>query len=77
MQLHVACKKAVIAAAAAGALVSSPALAGSTLSAATTCGLRKNHPRSRGEHSERGYYVWVEEESSPLSRGAPHSNACG
>ncbi len=49
-----------------------PACAGSTPIAAWSCPSRRDHPRVRGEHADRGVVVPVAPGSSPRARGARH-----
>ena len=54
-----------------------PAHAGSTFSSAPGGGLKRAHPRSRGEHAIRGLEASSAAGSSPLTRGAPRPVGVG
>ena len=46
-----------------------PALAGNTPAGGSGCGVRQDHPRSRGEYRHGGVVIPCGHGSSPLSRG--------
>ena len=52
-----------------------PAHAGSTPVVVLSCGLSRAHPRSRGEHNDLNNLEGVRKGSSPLTRGAPLTDA--
>ena len=49
-----------------------PARAGNTQTCCNGSGPRSAHPRSRGEHSQKGTMPGMKFGSSPLARGTPH-----